>query len=184
MTEHFRYTLACNNGAPLEVIQLLLDRFVGDERHHNGLNVADSLGRLPIHWYVHSQGNARPDTLQYLLDLNPAGIHVADRYGMLPLHHACDSKPPVLEIIRLLVEAAPHTVIQKSAKKITPLRYTRRRDRRGRPRRNVEVETYLIDRQNEAVDAMKEAFADVANTQLGLPDLVISNVWSFAKPDV
>jgi hypothetical protein len=31
---------------------------------------------------------------------------------------------------------------------------------------------------------MKEAFEDVANTQLGLPDLVTANVWSFAKPDL
>jgi hypothetical protein len=39
----------------------------------------------------------------------------------------------------------------------------------------------LLEQQNKVVNAMKEAFADVANTQLGLPDLVTANVWSFCK---
>jgi hypothetical protein len=50
--------------------------------------------------------------------------------------------------------------------------------------RDPEVEAYLIEKQNEAVNAMKEAFADVAHAELGFPDLVIANVWMFAKPDL
>jgi hypothetical protein len=44
--------------------------------------------------------------------------------------------------------------------------------------RNAEVETLLLERQNEAVNAMKEAFV---KTRLGLSQLVTPNVWSFAK---
>ena len=174
--------LACRNGAPLEVLQLLLNRFIGDEQHHNGLSVTDRDGYLPIHWYAFSE-NARPETLRYLLELYPGGVHVVvERSGKLPLHYACESNPPVLEIIRLLVEAAPYTVIQKRGDERTPLQCIR--PGRGQLRRNVEVEMYLLERQNEVVDTIKETFVDVAYTQLGLPDLVIANVWSFAKPDL
>jgi hypothetical protein len=50
--------------------------------------------------------------------------------------------------------------------------------------RDVEVEAYLLEPQNEVANAMKETFADVANMQLRLPFLVTANVWSFAKPDL
>lgn len=40
---------ACSYGASLEVIQLLLAHFDGDERHHSGLNITDNNGLLPIH---------------------------------------------------------------------------------------------------------------------------------------
>lgn len=43
---------------------------------------------------------------------------------------------------------------------------------------------FLLEKQNEALRAMKEAFEDVSDTQLGLPDLVIAYIWSFAKPDL
>jgi hypothetical protein len=33
---------ACLRGATFEVIQLLFDRLVGDEQHHNGLSIADN----------------------------------------------------------------------------------------------------------------------------------------------
>jgi hypothetical protein len=51
-------------------------------------------------------------------------------------------------------------------------------------RKNVEVEAYLIERQNEAIAALKSAYESVAVTQLGLPDLVVAMIWSFAKPDI
>ena len=73
---------ACLRGATFEVIQLLLDRFVGDEQHHNGLSIADNDGCLPIHYYARSQ-NARAEALQHLLKLYPGGIHVIDGTGRL-----------------------------------------------------------------------------------------------------
>jgi hypothetical protein len=131
-----------------------------------------------ISMHARSQ-NARAEILQHLLELYPGGVHVVEEFGMLPLHYACDSHHPRLEIIRILAEAAPHTVIQKCTSGRTPIQHAW-----NSPKRDVEVKTYLIERQNEAVNAMKEAFEDIANTQLGLPDLVLANVWSFAKPDV
>lgn len=46
------------------------------------------------------------------------------------------------------------------------------------------VDVYLLEQQDEAVNVIMEAFEDVAENQLGLPDLVTANVWSFAKPDL
>jgi hypothetical protein len=78
---------ACLRVATFEVIQLLLDRFVGDKQHHNGLSIADNNECLPIHYYARSQ-NARAKALQHLLKLYSGGIHVIDGTGRLPLHHA------------------------------------------------------------------------------------------------
>ena len=44
--------------------------------------------------------------------------------------------------------------------------------------------THVLEQKNEGVNAIHEAFVDVADNQLGLPDLVTANVWSFAKPDL
>jgi hypothetical protein len=49
--------------------------------------------------------------------------------------------------------------------------------------RNVEFETYLLEKQNEAVAALKEACECVDTAQLGLSDLVVAAIWSFVKPD-
>jgi len=49
---------------------------------------------------------------------------------------------------------------------------------------HAEAKAYLLERQNEAVRAVKEANDDVFDTYLGLPDLVVVNIWSFAKPDL
>jgi hypothetical protein len=49
---------------------------------------------------------------------------------------------------------------------------------------NVEFETFLLEKQNEAVAALKEACEYVDTAQLGLSDLVVAAIWSFAKPDL
>jgi hypothetical protein len=173
---------ACLRGATFEVIQLLLDRFVGDKQHHNGLRIADNNECLPIHYYARSQ-SARAKTLQHLLKLYPGGIHVLDgTAGRLPLHHARLLFLPshTFEVIHLLVKSAPYTVIQKCSDGRIPIEHAWRLRHR-----NVEVETYLLERQNEAVNAIKEAsLCGRCNMQLGLPDLVIASVWNFAKPDL
>ena len=114
-----------------------------------------------------------------LLDLYPQGIHVADRDGMLPLHQACFIAHPSLNTIRLLVEADLYAVVKTSPAHGTPYQLAW-----GRRNTDVEIETYLIGKQNEAVAALKEACEYVGATQLGLPDLVVAQVWSFAKPDL
>jgi ankyrin repeat protein len=130
---------ACTYGPTLEIIQLLLDRFVGDEQHHNGLSIADNRGQLPIHWYARSP-NVRVEAARYLLELYPGGIHAADTVGCLPLHYACDSNPPRLEIIRLLVEANFYSVLQKDQRGRTPYQQAL-----NNYSMTIEVETYLLE---------------------------------------
>jgi hypothetical protein len=100
---------------------------------------------------------------------------------MLPLHVACSTARSSLDIIRLLVEADLFTVVQNSRNGSTPYQLAWRL---SNERKNVEVEAYLIERQNEAIAALKSAYESVAVTQLGLPDLVVAMIWSFAKPDI
>lgn len=169
---------ACSAGVSHEVILLLLDCYNGEERHCNGLKVANADGRFPLHCYSSSQGTS-DENLQHLLQLHPEGIHVQDRNGMLPLHNACSIARPVLGNIRLLVEAAPFNIVQKTRDGRTPYQLAR-----GIRDRNAEVETYLVEKQNEVVAALKEAYDVIADTQLELPDLVTAHIWSFAKPDL
>ena len=170
---------ACFAGVSLDVLQLLLDRYTGDEKNHRGLSVTNNNGLLPLHFYAYCR---EPDTgaFQQLLDLYPQGIHVAERErGLLPLHVACFNPFSVLNLIRLLVEADLYTIVRTSRNGETPYQIARSLDDR-----NVEIETYLIEKQNEAVAALKEACEHVGVTQLGLPDLVVAQIWSFAKPDL
>jgi predicted NAD/FAD-dependent oxidoreductase len=119
------------------------------------------------------------ELLQHLINLYPEAIHVVDRNGRLPLHEACESARPILGSIRNLVEADSFTVLEKTLDGRSPYQLVWRLNRR-----NPDIERYLVEKQDEVVNAMKEAFEDVADAQLGLPDLVIARVWSFTKPDL
>ncbi len=114
-----------------------------------------------------------------MIDLYPHGIHVADHTdGMLSLQAACANSHRMLDTISLLVEADLFTIVQNSQRG-TPYQMAWRWSNT-----NVEIETYLIEKQNEEVAALKEACESISATQLGLPDLVVAQVWSFAKPDL
>ena len=181
IVEIFRCIRACcAAAASVDVIQLLLDRYADDEGNQCGSSVANNDGQLPLHCYCSTQGTGT-GALQHLLDLYPQGIHVADRNGMLPLHVACSNARSSLDTIRLLVEADLFTVVRNSRNGSTPYQLAWRL---SDERKNVEVEAYLIEKQNEAIAALKAAYESVAVTQLGLPDLVVAWIWSFAKPDI
>jgi ankyrin repeat protein len=142
---------ACLRGATSEVIQLLFDRLVGDEQHQNGLSISDNRGQLPIHYYARSE-NARAEVLQHLLELYPGGIRVVDTFDMLFLLTTLLTLSYLRSFASWLKQAAPYTVIQKCSDGRTPIQHawnSRNRD--------VEVATHLLERQNEAVNAMKEA---------------------------
>jgi ankyrin repeat protein len=162
------------------VIQLLLNRYAGDEANRCGSSVANYDGQLPLHCYCSTKGTGT-GAMQQLVDLYPQAVHVSDTNGMLPLHVACSTARSSLDIIRLLVEADLFTVVQNSRNGSTPYQLAWRL---SNERKNVEVEAYLIERQNEAIAALKSAYESVAVTQLGLPDLVVAMIWSFAKPDI
>lgn len=53
-----------------------------------------------------------------------------------------------------------------------------------RGERDSEIEAFLIEKQSEAVAALKMAYELVVVTRLGMPDLVVALMWSFAKPDL
>jgi ankyrin repeat protein len=101
--------IACAANASLEVIQLSLIALM--ETNSITMDLALLITRgLPLYFYARSQ-NASAEILQRLLELYPGGVHLVEEFGMLPLHYACDSHHPArLEIIRILTEAAPHTV--------------------------------------------------------------------------
>lgn len=46
-----------------------------------------------------------------------------------------------------------------------------------------EATELFLDKQNETVAVIREAFDDAVDTQLGLPDFVISRIWGFANSD-
>lgn len=114
---------ACSVGASHEVILLLLDRCDGEDKRRSGLNVTNADGRLPLHCYSSSEGTSI-DTLQNLLELH--GVGLADKNGILPLHLACSVNHPILDVIRILIDADPYAVVQQSRNGSTPYQLARR----------------------------------------------------------
>lgn len=170
---------ACTYYVVNEKIQLLLDCYQGPESHHGGLSIVNQDGRVPLHYYA-TIAEAETEMLEHLIELYPEGIHVADSNGMLPLHSACDNHR--LATIRTLVDADPFTVIRQTPNGSTPYHLAWRMNHNTENGRDTEE--YLMEKQNEIVLLLKQTITEVADTQLGFPDLVIARVWSFAKPDL
>lgn len=161
----------------MEVVQFL------DAMYPDGIRTGDHNGYLPLHHAVNAQ-EASMELIQYLIDRCPEGIRVADRDESLPLHVACSprnedgrTRRPTLNIIRLLLEADLFTIVQNS--------------QHGTPYqmvynwlgfRHTGIEAFLLAKQNEALTLLREACDSLA--QLGLPDLVVAEIWAFAKPDL
>jgi len=159
-----------------QVVRLLIDSCQGSELHHSGASVPDSAGQLPLHFAA--VWDSTLETLELLLECYPEGVRVVDDEGMLPLHNACILADSGIACIRRLIEANLFTVIQKTNDGQTAFELARSRDM------DSEDVLFFEEKQNEAVRAIREAFDDAVDTQLGLPDLVIANIWSFVKPDL
>jgi ankyrin repeat protein len=88
-------------GAPLEVIQLLLDNDIQKQMH-----LAWSRGCLPIHLALFC--GAPLEVIQLLLDndIEKKTLFVKDVAGRLPIHIACVTRRSV-EIVKLLLESDP-----------------------------------------------------------------------------
>lgn len=190
---------SCGEGRRVEVVQLLIDRYEGAESHHGGLNVIDDIGRIPLHYAAFhfcpigtdpmeqrhealERHAGAVETLELLLERYPKGVHAADEEGFLPLHMACNCIHPCTECIRLLLEANLFTVLQKTKDGRTALQLAESLYR-GDPG-HYDCLTFLEEKQNEAVQTTRDAFRAFVDMKLGLPDLVIAEVWSFVKPDV
>lgn len=86
---------ACQNGAPLAVLQALVD--VDDA----ALFVPNNDGNLPLHLAI--GGNVPLDAVRWLLEQYEDALQTPNLRGDLPLHVACREQAPV-EIFRLLQE--------------------------------------------------------------------------------
>jgi len=169
--------LACKFGSSREVVEFLVDCYNGEESYCSGLSVVDNDGRIPLHGAA--LGRATVETMQLLLERYPKGTSAATGTGMLPLHIASTSPDCGTQRIRLLVESNPFSVLKTTTDGHTALQLASQMWRADH-----ETVTFLLEKQNEAVRAIREAFDDVVDAQLGLPDLVVANIWSFVKPNL
>jgi hypothetical protein len=106
--------IACQNNAPLSVIEALLKHDHKNEAIHS----KDSLGRLPLH-YACSHG-APAQVVEVLLQACPASAGCVDHNEWLPIHVACrfgDNE----QVIRLLIKALPESLYIMTKKGSTPL---------------------------------------------------------------
>jgi len=156
----------------LEVVSLLF------ESYPQSLSVVDSLGCLPLHYA--SEVNA--EIVQYLLRMYPGGIYQDDEDGLLPLHMACSDLRGTVQFhcIRELVDTDLYTVLSKSNDGSTPLQLA---VNNVNNRVRMEIRTFLIGKQDEAIQAIREAFS-MKMDELPFPDLVIAEIWKFARPDM
>ncbi|CAB9499375.1 expressed unknown protein [Seminavis robusta] len=122
---------ACRNGVPLQIIQLLVERFP------ESVWIPNEKGELPLHaacgrycqrsrhridgtlqWHCSCgsvckrKGGHDLEVIQYLIDIYPEALTVAGKRNCFPLHHAVQSGAS-LEIIQVLVEAAPQVLQAK-----------------------------------------------------------------------
>jgi hypothetical protein len=141
--------IACNNQAPVPVVQALLKtngnlasekessyerlplhiatltqsnpRVVGAlvSACPKAVKVQDIHGRLPIHYASKDRKNGER-VLRYLLKIYPESVNVADDNGFLPLHVACRSGMP-MAVINMLLRLAPETVLVKTNNGATPV---------------------------------------------------------------
>jgi len=167
---------ACSYGGAREIVQLLIDRYSGEAIYHNGLAVSNIVGRIPLHCAANNQ--TALDLFPLLLERYPRGVRVADNDGMLPLHLVCSlNLTHGLEIVRLLLETHLFAMVQTCDTGETPLQIAFREYWR----RPLETRQFLLERQDEAVRLLHEAFEPTIE-QRRLSDLVVAEIWSFVLP--
>jgi ankyrin repeat protein len=114
---------ACKHGAPLEVIEMLLDI---DTKKRTILEI-DDYGRLPIHWACYSK--APIEVIQLLLDSDTEKRTMKQRTvdsssGLLPIHYACLAGASA-EVIQLLLDSDTDkkTILVKGKRGRLPIHY-------------------------------------------------------------
>jgi len=167
---------ACESGASHEVIELLIDCYNGEESHRSGLTVIDNDGCIPLH--AAALGRSTVETMQLLLEQYPEGTNAASRTGAVPLHIASASMNCSIQHI-LLGDLSLVSVLQKTAGGHTALELAAERQTVDR-----DTVALLLEKQNEAVQSIRVAFDNVVGNQLGFPDLMVAQVWTFTKPDL
>ena len=102
---------ACANGAPLEVVQLLISKGAK-------VNQPDEYGSTPLH--VACAKGAPLEVVQLLISKG-ANIHQKNEWGETPLHYAC-ANGASLDVVQLLISKGAK-VNQPSKEGLTPLHY-------------------------------------------------------------
>ncbi len=104
--------IAVLSGASFVVSQLLkIDSKAAEQRDNNG--------RIPLHFACKEKKSGEVST-RLLLRAYPEGALVADEGGFLPLHVACRYSTS-LSVIRMLIRAAPDSLLAKTKKGSTPM---------------------------------------------------------------
>ena len=102
--------LAALHGAPLEVMQALLDA------HPAAASTRDENGDLPLHWAAFHEGCA--DVVELLLRAYPEAAYLTSIYGCLPLHDATleelEGYPAPLEVVVALLAAYPEAALVRT----------------------------------------------------------------------
>jgi len=124
---------ACVFNAPLQTITKLSARFP------SSLNTVDNKLRFPVHLAVAS--GCKPDVIQFLIRTSPSYAGIQDYYGKTPLHYTGDyaknciinnyfgvpnpnldeAHQRALDVVKLLVEAAPQSVNVEDVDEMNPI---------------------------------------------------------------
>jgi len=107
------FHVACRTGAPVEILELLLQEYPG------ALCVADNTGSLPIHYACQANVPSLA-VLRFLLQRDPAAVRARDNTGALPLHRLCGSDSSV-DAVQLLLAASEGSVSVRTSDGDLPL---------------------------------------------------------------
>lgn len=138
------------------------------EEYPESLGIADSNGRIPLH-YLCKYG-ALLDTVQLLLNRHPEGVQAADDDGYLPLHLACMNRDNTFDTIRLLILTDPVTLLAKTKRLKHSLLQKCFRTNQSR-----EIKSYVLNSQRMVIQKLSQS-----SLEEHLPDLVVAEISEFA----
>ena len=104
---------ACNNLAPVKVVELLVAEYP-----LSVMVTDDVFVWLPLHWACANQASL--EVVQLLVEKYSDSVMIKDPNGCLPLHLACAWEAP-LNLVVLLVAAWPASVMEKNNDGLTAL---------------------------------------------------------------
>jgi ankyrin repeat protein len=97
---------ACENGADVEVISLLLSAYGMAAR------TVTRKQDFPIH--IACGANTSTESVRLLIDANRDALTMKNDYGFTPLHCVCRAYQPRMGIVQALLEACPSSVILRT----------------------------------------------------------------------
>ena len=138
--------------------------------------LVDNQGQTPLHCL----STLPMDAFELMLDRYPAAASVTDNNGMLPLHAAVDGTADS-DLVRILLEANPLSVLKTTRRGLTPLQIVASLENYGYDQ--METRDLLVRKQDETVRLIRDTILSEAE-EVGLPDLVVSTICSFILPKI